>query len=586
MLYMNRLQLAGLYKTALFHSNDKIVVDFNNIETVFSAKAVIETVCPFVGMLLGLDLALKTAYLLHPCSFGTRAEFFQDNMVWHSYPFVTICMKRSCIYYRLLLKEVYYMKLSDLTLEQNYLELDSEFYQRLAPTPLHKPKLIDLSEEACKLLDIDPASIDKAHLEKVINGEVLLEGSDPYAMCYAGHQFGFYSPRLGDGRAINLGHVKEYHLQLKGSGPTLYSRNADGRAVLRSSLREYLMSEAMFHLGVPTTRALGIISSEHDVQRETMEKGAIVLRMSPSWIRFGHFEYFFYKRKHDKLKALLDYAIKESYPHLHGKKDAYVLFFQELVKRTATLIAQWQAFGFNHGVMNTDNMSIAGLTIDYGPFSFLDQYDSNYICNHSDTEGRYSFGNQPYIAQWNLSKLMHALTPLIDEEPMQIALDSYRTIYTKVYTELMLKKLGLDKEIKEDRLLIRATLKLLQKNTTDYTAFFRRLSAYTSDISIFRNLNINKYELASWLDQYNKRLNIEALSREQRVTKMLQANPKYVLKNYMLQEAVDGIEKGDRTSFETLKQLLHNPFDEHPEFEAYARSTAQDHRNLQLSCSS
>lgn len=478
------------------------------------------------------------------------------------------------------------MKLTELKLEQNYLELDSEFYQRLSPAPLHAPKLIDLSEAACKLLGLDPATIDRGHLEKIINGEVLLEGSDPYAMCYAGHQFGFYSPRLGDGRAMNLGHTQGYHLQLKGSGPTMYSRNADGRAVLRSSVREYLMSEAMFHLGIPTTRALGIISSEHEVQRERMEKGAIVLRVSSSWIRFGHFEYFFYKRKYDKLKALLDYTVKESYPHLHGKKDAYILFFQELVKRTATLIAQWQAFGFNHGVMNTDNMSIAGLTIDYGPFAFLDQYDSNYICNSSDTEGRYSFGNQPYIAQWNLSKLMHALTPLIDEAPMAMALDSYRTIYTKVYTELMLKKLGLHKEIKEDRLLIRTTLKFLQNNATDYTAFFRRLSAYTSDIGIFDSLNINRHELVTWLDQYNQRLHKEDLSPEQRATKMLQANPKFVLKNHMLQHAIEGLEKEDMSAFEALKQLLQDPYAEHTGLEAYIKSTPKQSQNLQLSCSS
>ena len=249
------------------------------------------------------------------------------------------------------------MKLTDIRLEQNYLDLDDEFYQELLPTPLRAPKLIDLSEDACRTLGLQSEEIDKDHLEKLINGESLLKGSRPYAMCYAGHQFGSYSPRLGDGRAMNLGHTRGYHLQLKGSGPTMYSRNADGRAVLRSSVREYLISEAMHHLGIPTSRALGIISSEHDVQREDKEKGAIVLRLSSSWIRFGHFEYFFYKRKYEKLKALLDYTISESYPHLKGKKDAYVLFFEELVERTASLMAYWQAYGFNHGVMNTDNMS-------------------------------------------------------------------------------------------------------------------------------------------------------------------------------------------------------------------------------------
>ena len=487
-------------------------------------------------------------------------------------------MKHSCIYKS--------MRLSDLKLEQNYLELDGEFYQRLSPTPLHAPKLIDLSEEACKLLGLDPVKIDKRYLEKVINGETLLHGSEPYAMCYAGHQFGFYSPRLGDGRALNLGHTKGYHLQLKGAGETMYSRNADGRAVLRSSVREYLMSEAMYHLGIPTTRALAIISSEHEVQREKMETGAIVMRLSSSWIRFGHFEYFFYKRKYDKLEALLNYTIEESYANLAGKENAYLRFFEEVVERTALLIAKWQAVGFNHGVMNTDNMSIAGLSIDYGPFAFLDRYDSEYICNRSDTDGRYAFCNQPYIAQWNLSKLMQALTPLIDEKKMQAVLDSFRPLYVKHYTALMLEKLGIYTDQKEDRLLIRTLLRLLQENAVDYTAFFRTLSRYEGEISVFEVLQIDVSALKAWLDSYETRLKDEAYTQLQRTTKMLQTNPKFILKNHMLQKAIEGIEKEDMSIFEELKQLLQNPYAEHPELEHHAKSTSLHHQNLQLSCSS
>jgi len=471
-------------------------------------------------------------------------------------------------------------------LKQPYLEHDNEFYQRVRPSPLQEPELLDLSEDAFKTLGLDPQDVDEAYLTKVINGSLLLEGSEPYAMCYAGHQFGFYSPRLGDGRAINLGQLGEYHLQLKGSGPTLYSRSGDGRAVLRSSIREYLMSEAMYYLGVPTTRALGIISSTHDVQREKIEKASIVLRFSSSWVRFGHFEYFFYKRKYDKLKSLLDYTIEESYPHLKDKDDSYTLFFEELVSRTAGLIAQWQALGFNHGVMNTDNMSIAGLSIDYGPFAFLDQYDSEYTCNHSDTEGRYSFANQPYISQWNLSKLMYALSPLIDEKPMQKALDGYRNIYTSTYTRLMLKKLGLEKELKEDRLLIRSTLKLLQKSAMDYTSFFRTLSSYATDRTVFNAINKNRYDLDSWLYEYDKRLEEEEPTQKQRETKMLAVNPKYILKNGMLQDAIEGIEKGDRSVFEALKKISQAPFDEHPEFASYADASLPKRQNLQLSCSS
>lgn len=484
------------------------------------------------------------------------------------------------------MKEVYYMKLSDLTLEQNYLELDGEFYQKLMPEPLNAPRFLDLSEAACRLLGIDHLDVDKEHLTRIINGELLLQGSEPYAMCYAGHQFGFYSPRLGDGRTINLGETGGYHLQLKGSGPTLYSRNADGRAVLRSSVREYLMSEAMFHLGIPTTRALGIITSEHEVQREKMEKGAIVLRMSPSWIRFGHFEYFFYRRKYDKLEALLNYTIKESYTHLEGEDDAYLRFFEEVVERTALLIAKWQSVGFNHGVMNTDNMSIAGLSIDYGPFAFLDRYDSEYICNRSDTEGRYAFANQSYIAQWNLSKLMQALTPLIDEQKMQTAVDKFRSLYVKHYTSLMLKKMGIYTEQKEDRLLIRTLLRLLQENAVDYTAFFRTLSRYEGKSSIFEPLQIDKSALMQWLESYEIRLKDEDDTQVQRATKMLRTNPKFVLKNHILQDAIEGIEKEDMSVFEALKQLLQDPYAEHTGLEDYAKSVPAQSQNLQLSCSS
>jgi len=478
------------------------------------------------------------------------------------------------------------MELTSLKLNCDYLNLDDEFYQRLSPSPLKKAGLIDYSSSAAQLIGLNPQKIDAEHLCKLINGERLFEGSQPYAMCYAGHQFGFYSPRLGDGRVLNLGENRGWHLQLKGSGPTLYSRNGDGRAVFRSSIREYLMSEAMFHLGVPTSRALGIIKSEQEVQRERIEKGAIVLRLSPSWIRFGHFEYFFYKKKYTKLKALLDYTLQASFPHLQSKKDAYLLFFKEVVASTAKLIASWQALGFNHGVMNTDNMSIMGLGIDYGPFAFMNKYQSDYICNHSDTEGRYAFANQPYIAQWNLSKLMHALSPLINEEAMQEALNKFRELYTQHYTRLMLDKLGLEEVYKEDRLFIRSTLKMLQANQTDYTGFFRTLSHYQEDSSIFTNLAINHSDLKKWLPTYKKRLLQQDILASDRNKKMLKTNPKYILKNHLIQEAIEGLERGENEVFEILKTLLQAPYDENQGYDSYARSTQDALANLQLSCSS
>jgi len=478
------------------------------------------------------------------------------------------------------------MRLNDLNLQNHYLQLEAESYHKVSPTPLRGATLLDYNIDVLELLGLDPAKLDEDMLRNILNGKHLLQGSEPYAMCYAGHQFGFYAQRLGDGRAINLGAVKGWNLQLKGSGPTRYSRNGDGRAVLRSSIREYLMSEAMYHLGVPTTRALAIIGSQEEIQREKVEKGSIVLRLSPSWIRFGSFEYFFYKRKYDELRALANYAIKESYPQLAQEKEAYLLFFKAVVASTATMVSHWQAIGFNHGVMNTDNMSIAGLSIDYGPFAFLDHYDTNYICNHSDHEGRYSFGAQPYIAQWNLSKLLKALTPLCEEKKLEKELELFRPLYTSSYSALMRSKLGLYDRRADDASLIRSLLKLLNTYAVDYTPFFRTLSRYNGDQRIFSSLYSSSIEFSQWFEAYDKRLCEEESCQSERQNKMLAVNPKYVLKNYMLQEAIDLAENADLSGVQTLKILAQSPYDEHPVFERYAQATPSQYKNMQLSCSS
>ena len=368
------------------------------------------------------------------------------------------------------------MKLFDLEVETPYLSLEAEFHDRTVITPLKKPFLISFSPDAAEMLGVEIEGAEEL-LVAVMNGEETLRGSEPFSMCYAGHQFGYFVPRLGDGRAINLGKTKSgWNLQLKGAGPTLYSRQGDGRAVLRSSIREYLMSEAMCGLHIATSRALAIIGSDEDVARERWEKGAIVLRMSTSWVRFGTFEYFYTRRKPDKIEALADYAIGESYPHLKGKEDAYFLMFEELIDRTALLLAKWQGVGFNHGVMNTDNMSIAGLTIDYGPYAFLDDYDFGYICNHTDVEGRYAFGEQPGVAQWNLSMLMRALSPLIKLERMQEALEKFGGIYSRYYLGFMRKKLGFTTEEEGDISVLRWLLSIMQQASIDYNCFFRTLS--------------------------------------------------------------------------------------------------------------
>ncbi len=478
------------------------------------------------------------------------------------------------------------MKLSNLTLSTPYLSLDPIFYHEVAPTPLKNPRLVSTNPKAVTLLGIDPSQLTDEELEKLLNGTLVLEGSRPYAMCYAGHQFGYYVQRLGDGRAINLGSTNGWNLQLKGSGQTRYSRQGDGRAVLRSSIREYLMSEAMHALGIPTSRALAIIGSDERVAREQWERGAIVLRLSPSWIRFGSFEYFFHTHKHKELESLADFLLQESFPHLIGVEEAYLKMYSEIVMRTAELMAQWQSVGFNHGVMNTDNMSAIGITIDYGPFAFMDTFESGYICNHTDSGGRYSYDNQPRIGYWNLERLAHALSPLVTHEKLQSELEQYGSYFTTRLMELLRAKLGLDIPQENDSDLFRTLFSVMENGRIDMTPFFRTLSRYEGNRVALLTLTLAPNQLNEWLDQYDTRLTINTSSVNERHTQMLRTNPKYVLKNYILQEAIDAAEKDDFTLVNELLILAQNPYDEHEAFERYAGVTPPEHTNLKLSCSS
>jgi len=480
------------------------------------------------------------------------------------------------------------MKFSQLKVTTPYLELDELFYDRVEPTPLTKPYIISYSQDAAELLGVDEDLADDERLLGIVNGEAMLEGSQPFAMCYAGHQFGYFVPRLGDGRAINLGKVNGYNLQLKGSGLTRYSRRGDGRAVLRSSIREYLMSEAMHALGIATSRALALIGSETDVARERWEKGAIVLRLSPTWIRFGTFEYFSAKKDFAKLQALAEYVIDESFSHLKGEEACYLKMYSEIVKNTATTLAHWQSVGFNHGVMNTDNMSIDGRTIDYGPFAFLDDYDSNYICNHTDSEGRYAFKNQPGIAHWNLSMLARALSPIVHYESMELVLDEiYGATYEQKYLELMKKRMGLYVESEDDSSLLRWLLGSLESCVVDYNLFFRKLSGYNGDKEPLLELcEYQQRPLQEWLEAYDRRLEKETLSQQHREEKMLTSNPKYILKNFLLQEAIDKAIEGDFSMVDDMLKVALEPFDEHKELEYLARKAPTKAKNIKLSCSS
>ena len=476
------------------------------------------------------------------------------------------------------------MKLNELKLTNPYLELPAECYDRVAPSPLEKPFLIHANKDVAKILNIDESELQTEDFVKFLNGEHEVEGSDTFAMCYAGHQFGHFVPRLGDGRAINIGTIDKYHLQLKGAGMTEYSRNGDGRAVLRSSIREYLMSEAMLGLKIPTTHCLGLIGSEHDVRREDIETGAIVCRVSSSWVRFGTFEYYASQGMFKELEALADYVIEESFPHIKGKNDPYTLLFNEVMVITSRLMAQWMSVGFNHGVMNTDNMSIAGLTIDYGPYAFLDDFRQENVCNHTDVNGRYSYTNQPSVAKWNLQMLIKALSPLTTMDKMEKILVIYDKIYTRYLHYYMCKKLGLEGTVEGDPELIDDMYDMLETLHVDYTLFMRTLSHYEGDRTALLATGLYHEPMNVWLDRYDER--IKYIDKTERKKQMLGANPRYVLKNYMLQEAIDAAEEGDFSIVDDLFKIAQNPFEECPEFERWAGATPQDFKNQKLSCSS
>lgn len=479
------------------------------------------------------------------------------------------------------------MTLNNIALQTPYLSLDGEFYDLTDPTPLDDPYLISFNPEAAKLIDLDGNSGEDPNFIAMLNGTFIPKGSRTFAMCYAGHQFGNYNHWLGDGRTINLGSVQGWNLQLKGSGETLYSRMADGRAAVRSSIREYLMSESMHHLGIPTTRALGIIGSKTKIVRNKMEQAAIVMRMSTSWVRFGTFEYFYYSGKYDKLEALAEYVIVESYPHLSNDDDRFYKMFCEVVDRTARLIAQWQAIGFNHGVMNTDNMSIEGLTIDYGPFAMMDDFRYGYVCNHTDRAGRYAYGEQPNVSFWNLTMLSKALSPIIDKERMQKKLDDFGAfVYPNAYVDVMREKLGLVVKLDDDVELITDLVVALHDVYVDHTLFFRTLSRYDGDRSPMYDIVMEPVILDKWLIRYDDRLTYETRTPEQRQESMLKTNPKYVLKNYMIQEAIVMAENGDYSMVDTLMHIATHPYDELPEFERFAGDTPEEYKNLGLSCSS
>ncbi|MEQ1592346.1 MAG: protein adenylyltransferase SelO [Thiobacillaceae bacterium] len=484
--------------------------------------------------------------------------------------------------------------LESLHFDNGFAGLPETYYSRVCPTPVPSPYLVAYSPEALKLLELNDSEVLRPEFINTFAGNHLLPGMDALAALYAGHQFGHFVPQLGDGRAILLGEVKTesgagWEVQIKGGGRTPYSRGGDGRAVLRSSIREYLCSEAMHALGIPTTRALAIIGSDKPVYREDEETAAIVTRLAPSFVRFGSFEVFYYRNQVEPIRQLADYVIARYYPDLTALTDPYPEFLRQVTLRTADLMAQWQAVGFSHGVMNTDNMSILGLTLDYGPFGFLDTFDPGYVCNHSDTSGRYAFDQQPDVAAWNITKLAQALVPLMSVEAASAAIADYPSAFGKQYLESMAAKFGLPPSSDTANLVLSA-MQLLSKNQIDYTRFMRGLCDFDSRVGAhtpLRDLFIDRASFDAWATQYASALRAQALPDAERSLVMRGLNPKYILRNHLAEIAIRrAADERDYSEIQRLHTLLSRPFDEQPEFDAYAAAPPDWARQIEVSCSS
>lgn len=515
-------------------------------------------------------------------------------------------------------------------LRDNYpRQVPNAIYSFVNPQRAPAPQLVAYAQDVAALLDLTPEDCASERFVQVFTGNELLPGMEPHATCYGGHQFGQWAGQLGDGRAINLGEVKNrrgehWTLQLKGAGPTPYSRTADGNAVLRSSLREFLCSEAMHHLGVPTTRALSLTLTGDQVQRDMFydgnpewEPGAVVCRVAPSFTRFGHFEILTARGEVDLLRQMADFTLRNDFPELGPPgRDSYIALLKEVCVRTARMIAHWMRVGFVHGVMNTDNMSILGLTIDYGPYGWLEGYDPGWTPNTTDAQGRrYRFGHQPQMALWNLLQLANALYPLVeDAAPLEAALDEYRREYLRSFQRDSVAKLGLPEYRPEtDDKLTEDLQRLLPLVETDMTIFYRCLADFDplvdqaedsrSDAQLIEPLlpayyspptEEHQQRTADWLRQYRERLVQEwvrtGLDQRQRRERMNRVNPKYVLRNYMAQQAIDAAEQGDFSEVYRLLELLRNPYDEQPQNQRYfARRPEWARRrpgSSMLSCSS
>ena len=477
--------------------------------------------------------------------------------------------------------------------------------QATLPNPIPDPYWVALSPDCAKLMGIDLDAnnlpVDKAWLE-VLSGNQLHTAShrfpNPIATAYSGHQFGVWAGQLGDGRAILLGDIAGQELQLKGAGITRFSRMGDGRAVLRSSIREFLCSEAMHALGIPTTRALSIVGSDLPVRRETMETAAVCARLAPSFIRVGHFEHYASLENHARLKELADSLMKIHYPECLLADEPYLDLFKRICVRNAKLVAQWQSVGFCHGVLNSDNISVLGLTIDYGPFGFLDLFQIDHICNHSDQGGRYAYHRQPQIMHWNMACLASSMIPLLElshsenesQELLRSALEEFPIIYAQTWQSLFRKKLGFSTQQDGDVALIERLLQAMHDSKVDFTSFFRNLGRINSNMPTptfsSRDDFIDRDAIDLWLTDYVARLQDESSIDSERQLAMNQVNPKYILRNHLAQHAIERAQKKDFSEVSKLLEILSRPYDEQSNFDSYALAPPPELDQVEVSCSS
>jgi uncharacterized protein YdiU (UPF0061 family) len=481
------------------------------------------------------------------------------------------------------------LTLEDLNFSNAFAGLGERFFETRTPSGLADARLVAVSPDAAALIDLPPGELQRDEFVRIASGTAILRGMLPLASLYGGHQFGVWAGQLGDGRAITLGEItnnrgEPWEIQLKGSGQTAFSRFADGRAVLRSTIREFLASEAMDALGVPTTRALAMVAADEPVIRESVETAAIVVRLAPSFVRFGSFEIFAARGEHDALRILADFIIDRFYPECGRGDDRYARFFEAVLKRTARLMAAWQSIGFMHGVMNTDNFSILGLTLDYGPYGFMEAYEPNHICNHSDSGGRYAFDRQPAIGLWNCYALANALAGIVEPAQLEAAITSYVPVLREGFLEITRAKLGLANAEPEDDALGQDLRSLMATAAADFTRTFRILADPNREALLLALGGTT--DAAAWIDRYEHRLERESRPAAERTTAMNAVNPRIVLRNHLAQEAIEASQTGDDEPVRRLLAALRRPYSDDPEVAAYDRLAPTDRPPVEVSCSS